>query len=169
MGCAYRCGISGGLGMDENTVNISAHFTLGEFTASELAARNNIDNTPPPDQVANLKRLAAVMEDVRAALGGKSIYITSGYRCSKLNKLVGSKPTSAHVNGMACDFKCPSYGTPKDIVEALQAFLIPYDQLILEFYNPTTGDGWVHIGLGSNPRRQVLTINSMGTFSGAHV
>ena len=143
--------------------NLTSHFTLEEFIASEYAARNNIDNTPPEQIRENLRRTAMVMEDVRSALGSKSIYITSGYRCSKLNKAVGSKPTSAHVNGLACDFKCPSYGTPKEIIEALQCTNIPYDQLILEF------NSWVHIGLASNPRKQILTINEHGTYAGLHV
>ena len=143
--------------------NLTSHFTLEEFIASEYAARNNIDNTPPEQIRENLRRTAMVMEDVRSALGNKSIYITSGYRCSKLNKAVGSKPTSAHVNGLACDFKCPSYGTPKEIIEALQCTNIPYDQLIMEF------NSWVHIGLASNPRKQILTINEHGTYAGLHV
>ena len=143
--------------------NLTSHFTLEEFIASEYAARNNIDNTPPEQIRENLRRTAMVMEDVRSALGSKSIYITSGYRCSKLNKAVGSKPTSAHVNGLACDFKCPSYGTPKEIIEALQCTNIPYDQLIMEF------NSWVHIGLASNPRKQILTINEHGTYAGLHV
>ena len=136
---------------------------MEEFIASEYAARNNIDNTPPEQIRENLRRTAMVMEDVRSALGSKSIYITSGYRCSKLNKAVGSKPTSAHVNGLACDFKCPSYGTPKEIIEALQCTNIPYDQLIMEF------NSWVHIGLASNPRKQILTVNEHGTYAGLHV
>jgi len=143
--------------------NLTSHFTLEEFIASEYAARNNIDNTPPEQIRENLRRTAMVMEDVRSALGSKSIYITSGYRCSKLNKAVGSKPTSAHVNGLACDFKCPSYGTPKEIIEALQCTNIPYDQLIMEF------NSWVHIGLASNPRKQILTVNEHGTYAGLHV
>ena len=143
--------------------NLTSHFTLEEFISSEYAARNNIDNTPPEQIRENLRRTAMVMEDVRSALGSKSIYITSGYRCSKLNKAVGSKPTSAHVNGLACDFKCPSYGTPKEIIEALQCTNIPYDQLIMEF------NSWVHIGLASNPRKQILTVNEHGTYAGLHV
>ena len=143
--------------------NLTSHFTLEEFIASEYAARNNIDNTPPEQIRENLRRTAMVMEDVRSTLGSKSIYITSGYRCSKLNKAVGSKPTSAHVNGLACDFKCPSYGTPKEIIEALQCTNIPYDQLIMEF------NSWVHIGLASNPRKQILTVNEHGTYAGLHV
>ena len=146
-----------------DTVNLTSNFTMEEFTASEYAARHNIDNEPPPQIKENLRRMAMVMQDVRTALGSKSIYITSGYRCSKLNKAIGSKPTSAHVNGLACDFKCPSFGSPKSIVEVLAKSGIPYDQLILEY------NSWVHIGLSANPRKQFLTVNEHGTFAGVHV
>ena len=149
-------------------MDLSQHFTLEEFIASETAARKEIANYPNQQTIDNLKRVAAVMEDVRKLLGFP-IIITSGFRCSSLNKLIGSKPTSKHVQGLACDFKCPQFGTPKDIVNAINDSNINFDQCIMEFYNPRTGDGWVHIGLGSENRRQILTINSYGTFAGIHV
>lgn len=147
---------------------LTQHFTLDEFINSATAARKGIDNYPTAQIVDNLKLLAYVMESVRSVLG-KPITITSGYRCSKLNKEVGSKATSKHVQGLACDFVCPEYGTPKKIVETLAKSNINFDQLILEYFNPATGDGWVHIGLGADPRKQVLTINGYGTFTGVRV
>jgi hypothetical protein len=143
-------------------MKLSEHFTLEEFISSETAARKLINNYPDPQSLGNLKRIAEKMEQVRALLG-KPIQITSGYRCSALNKLIGSKPTSKHVQGLACDFKCPEFGTPKQIVEAIQCSDIDFDQLIFEF------GSWVHFGLGAANRKQVLTINEFGTFSGIHV
>lgn len=148
-------------------MNLSQHFTLAEFVTSSSAARLHIDNAPSQDIVENLKRLAEVMERVRGILG-KPIIITSGYRCSKLNKAVGGKPNSKHVQGLACDFTCYPWTIP-EIVEAIERSDIAFDQLIMEFYTEATGDGWVHLGLGANPRRQVLTINSFGVFSGIRV
>lgn len=149
-------------------MQLSEHFTLAEFIRSTTAARAGIDNTPPDSIVDNLVRTANLMEKVRSLLG-HPIRITSGYRCSALNKMVGSKPTSLHVNGLACDFVCPDYGSPVDICKAIESSKIEYDKCILEFYNPQTGDGWVHIQLGRDMRRQMLTINSYGTFSGIRV
>ena len=148
-------------------MELSKHFTLAEFTASSVAARYGIDNMPGAQAIENLKRLAAVMEDVRGILG-KPIIITSGYRCSRLNKLVGGRPNSKHVDGLACDFICPPWSIP-EIIAAMQNSAIPFDQCIMEFYNPATGDGWAHVGLGANPRRQVLTVNRMGTFAGIQI
>jgi len=148
-------------------MNLSPHFTLEELTSSDLGSRHGIDNTPSQFEIENLTKLANKLEEVRKVLE-HPIYITSGYRCSLLNKLVGSKPTSSHVNGLAADIKCPAFGTPEMICRKLAESGIVFDQLILEFPTPE-GGGWVHIGIGSKWRRQVLTINNHGTFSGIHI
>lgn len=144
-------------------MNLTRHFTLEELIASGEAARKGIDNTPNQSVIDNLKRVANMMEDIRTLLGGKPIFITSGYRCSALNKLIGSKPTSRHVEGLAVDFKCPEYGTPYDIVNAIAQSNINFDQCIMEY------NSWCHIGLGNGMRRQILTINQHGTYAGIHV
>ena len=59
---------------------LSEHFTLEELTASEVAARAGIDNTPSAETMRNLLRLATGLELVRAALGNNPIHVTSGYR-----------------------------------------------------------------------------------------
>jgi uncharacterized protein YcbK (DUF882 family) len=148
-------------------MNITEHFDLQEFIRSETAARRGIDNTPNEQILANIKRVAERMEDVRKLLGF-SIHITSGYRCSALNKLIGSKPTSRHVQGLACDFVCPEFGNPREIVEKLRDSDVMFDRVILEHFNPNTGDGWVHLDLGSETRHQVFTINSYGFFTGVY-
>ena len=55
---------------------LSAHFSLEQLTASEVAARAGIDNTPSAEAVRNLARLAEGLELVRLALGEASISIT---------------------------------------------------------------------------------------------
>jgi len=149
-------------------MNLSKNFTLEELTASDTAARNGIDNTPTVQDIDRLKRLANALENVRALLGS-SISISSGYRCQKLNKLIGSKPNSKHTQGLAADFTCKQYGSPVEIVKTIQASNLIFDQCILEYYNPDTGNGWVHFGIGADNRRQILTINRQGTFAGVHV
>lgn len=145
-------------------MNLSTHFTLAEFIAT---SHRGIDNTPSDAVLEELRKTAAMLEDVRAMLKNP-INISSGFRCSALNKAVGSKPTSKHVTGQAVDFTCRGYGSPLDVCKAIEASGIMFDQLILEFYNPATGTGWVHLGRSASPRRQVLTINSHGTFAGLH-
>ncbi len=141
-------------------MNLSPHFTLKELTASEIADRHGIDNIPSdPSIIANLKILAKGLEHVRTLLS-KPILVNSAYRCIHVNQLLGSKPTSQHTKGLAADFVCPSFGTPKDIVKKIVSSDVNYDQVILEF------DRWVHISFceeGYKPRKQSLIIYSKGT------
>lgn len=146
---------------------LSENFELSEFTSSQIAERNNIDNTPDEDIIDNLKFLAQQLEKVRKILGAPMI-ITSGYRCLELNNKLGSKPTSAHVKGLAADFRS-SFGNPSEIVKLLMNSDIQYDQVIEEFcYPEKPGSGWVHIAFTkdvNNTRRQALRINKHGVFT----
>lgn len=150
-----------------NVIQLSSHFTLSELIASDLAERNNIDNSPSESEIDNLRKLAAKLEEVRTLLGFP-IVISSGYRCSKVNKLAGSKPDSSHVQGLAADIKCPQFGTPGQVCGAIAASGIKFDQLIMEYATPD-GRGWTHIGIGAKSRNQVLTISQFGTFTGVHL
>ena len=141
-------------------MNLSQHFTLEELTVSQEAARNRINNEPGVQTIENLKFLAAQLEDVRNVLGDHPIIVSSGYRCAALNALVGSKPTSAHIKGLAADFTCPSFGSVHDVINAIIGSDIQYDQIIYEY------DKWGHIGFaeqGKTPRLQKLTIDRSGT------
>ena len=90
------------------------------------------------------------MEKVRELLGNKPISITSGYRSKKLNEAVGGTKTSAHMLGYACDFICPSYGKPIDIVRKIAASKLEFDQCIQE-------GTWVHISFAPEMRKKVMT------------
>ena len=138
----------------------SPNFSLDELTFSETATRKGIDNTPSDDVLDNLYKTAMEMENVRELLGNNPILISSSYRNLELNTLLGSKPTSAHIRGLACDFTCPKFGDPDDIVDAIFGSDIQYDQIILEF------DKWVHIAFpadGESARKKALIINKKGT------
>jgi zinc D-Ala-D-Ala carboxypeptidase len=141
-------------------MKLSEHFDLAEFTQSQTADRLGIDNDLPLHLCANITRLAQGMEEVRALLG-KPITITSGYRSPEVNKAVGSRPTSQHTTGNACDFICPVYGDPAKIVAAIVASNIAYDQVIQEF--ASKGGGWTHISFSDRNRKQALIIDGLGT------
>ena len=79
---------------------LSEHFTLEELIFSQTAMRKGIDNTPAPDIVRNLRRLAGALEDVRALLGAP-VVISSGFRGEALNRAVGGARNSAHMRGLA--------------------------------------------------------------------
>lgn len=135
---------------------ISAHFSLEEATASQTAARLNINNDLPIELMQNVKRAALGLELARKELNSNAILVSSWYRCPELNKAVGSKPTSAHLTGMAIDFTCPTYGPPERLVKVLIASGLTYDQVIVEY------GSWVHISFDGE-RRQALIIDHDGT------
>ena len=140
-------------------MNLSEHFTLEELTHSEVAERKNLDNTPNALEVSNLVRLAALLEEVRSLLN-KPILLNSGFRSKAVNDSVGSKDTSQHRIGCAADIRVPGM-TPKQVVEAVIASNIGYDQIIEEF------GSWTHLSvpntIETKPRKQALIIDKAGT------
>jgi hypothetical protein len=130
-------------------MQLTPHFSLEELTFSSTAVRLGIDNTPSPEVVANLTALCLELEIVRSLLGFP-MHIDSGYRCPALNSVVNGVPNSAHLSGWAADFICPVFGTPLDIVRAIAASNIQFDQLIQE-------GTWVHISTAPTLRQEVLT------------
>ena|SRR3972149_6255743 len=130
---------------------ITENFSWSEVTFSETAIRAGIDNNPPDELLPNIQRMARFMEEVRYVLGGRSIHITSWYRSSEVNVLIGGSKTSAHVKGLACDFICSSLGNPLRVAKEIAQSNLDFDQIIHEFGR------WVHIGLAEGNRRQLLT------------
>lgn len=130
---------------------LTPHFSLEELTHSDTALRLKLDNTPGPQAIANLKRLASTLEQVRDALG-QPVSINVAFRSPEVNKAVGGVPDSAHQKGLAADFISPKFGNPLAICHAILDHKIVFDQLIWE-------GTWVHLGLSDGPpRRQVLTM-----------
>ena len=142
-------------------MKLSEHFTLNELTYSDIAKRHSLDNNPDKFTIANLTRLAILLEDVRN-LFNQPIRINSAYRSITVNSLLGSKPTSQHCIGCAADIRIDGL-TPDQIVKKIIKSDIQYDQLIREF------DSWVHIsvtnGEGYIARKQALIIDKSGTRS----
>jgi zinc D-Ala-D-Ala carboxypeptidase len=132
-------------------MRLTPNFTLEELIRSETAERERIDNTPAAEIVANLTLLAAGLEQVRELLA-QPLEISSGYRCPELNRRVGGAESSQHTRGMAADFTCDAFGGPLEIIRAVRASGIEFDQCILEFGR------WVHISFTRQPRGKVLTI-----------
>lgn len=150
---------------------ISEHFTLEELIYSDTAKLKGINNTPDEIHKKVLKHTAEYMlEPLRKLLNEHyktynnkkidhiGIKITSGYRCSKLNTSIGSKDTSQHIKGEACDMEAIIYfidGTKTKlpytelynfIKQSVKANKISIDQLIQE----KSGNAvWVHASYSS--------------------
>jgi putative chitinase len=138
-------------------MNLSPHFTLDELTHTD---HRTLDNTPNETELANIQRLAEFLEELKTILGGKPIMVNSAFRSKAVNDAVGSKDTSQHRIGCAADIRVPSM-TPDQVVRAVIASGIGYDQVIREF------DRWTHISIpnqeGGTPRKQALIIDKQGT------
>ena len=138
-------------------MNLSDHFTLEELTHTD---HREFDNTPNEAEKANLMRLAAFLEQVKVVLGGKPVMVNSAFRSKQVNDAVGSKDTSQHRVGCAADLRIPGM-TPDQVVKAVIASGLPFDQVIREF------DRWTHISVpntaDARPRKQALIIDKTGT------
>ena len=136
---------------------LTEHFTLEELTHTD---HRQFDNTPNESELANLQRLAEFLERVKMVLRGKPIMINSAFRSKQVNDAVGSKDTSQHRVGCAADIRVPGM-TPNEVVQALMASGLEYDQIIREF------DSWTHISIPNDPngkpRKQALIIDRTGT------
>ena len=136
---------------------LTLHFSLEELTTTD---HRQFDNTPNPDELANLNRLAKFLEQVKTVLGGKPVMINSAFRSAQVNAAVGSKDTSQHRIGCAADIRVPGM-TPDEVVKAVMAAGLGYDQIIREF------DRWTHVSIPNNPedkpRQQALIIDRSGT------
>ena len=128
-------------------IDVDLKQQLSEFTQSGTARRHKVKNVPGPREVERLRFLCVKsLEPMRRRFG--VIRITSGFRCKKLNALVGGSPTSQHVLGEAADIHTGG----RELSEKMFGFAkqnIPFDQLILE-HNPAHGIYWLHISLRSD-------------------
>lgn len=131
-------------------MQLSPHFSLREFIASDAADAMGNDNQPTAEHLANLRITAQGMEEVRALLNA-AIVITSGYRNPAVNAHVGGVPNSDHALGWAADFHAAGYA-PLQAGRLIVASPIKFDQAILE-----TSRNILHISFNPRMRRQVLT------------
>jgi len=154
-------------------MKLTEHFTFEELVHSETAVRNGINNNPPVEITERLRTITAPgMEQVRSALGGKPIHVSSGYRCEPLERIVARRDFEAwcaragcrrdesawcqyfarkgHPRGYCIDFICPAFGSPRDIVRIIAASGIRFDQCIEE-------GTWVHISFDPALRQKILT------------
>ena len=142
---------------------MTPHFTLEELTHTD---HRTLDNTPNETEQANIQRLAEFLEAVKTLLGGKPIMVNSAFRSKAVNDAVGSKDTSQHRIGCAADIRVPGM-TPDQVVRAIIASDLGFDQVIREFSDPVKGGGWTHISIpnqaSGSPRKQALIIDRAGT------
>ncbi len=138
-------------------MKLSENFTLDELTHTD---HREFDNVPNESELANLKRLAAFLETVKSAVGGKPIIVNSAFRSKQVNDAIKSSDRSQHRLGCAADIRVPQM-SPDEVVRAIIAAGLPFDQVIREF------DRWTHVSIpntaDAKPRGQKLIIDKTGT------
>jgi hypothetical protein len=141
-------------------MNLSPNFSAAELVESDTATRLGLDNRPGYAEMGNLYLLAERLESIRSALGDVPILVSSAYRSPKLNAAVKGSPRSAHLQGLAADFRAPAFGTPRNVAGFLadpkRMRDLQIDQLIFE-------GTWVHVAFRApedgQPRGEVLSAN----------
>lgn len=134
-------------------LHLSSDFRLIEFTRSSTADHLDIDNTPPQDVIDDLVFLCSyILQPVRTMIG-RPIHINSGYRCDRLNKAVGGKPTSLHKQGRAADIHVRDGEEAKNLAPLFAQQT--YCDLVIIEYN---GDAfWLHVQMNKIKPRHLIT------------
>jgi len=128
------------------TARITPHITIGEFALGQEARRFDHQH-----QVDTAAELAAFLERVRIAFGGKPIIITSGYRPPAVNRAVGGASSSEHL------YDAPSVGAVDFYIDGADIYKVqewcdrnwPYS---LGYGAPK---GFVHLGIRGKSRPRV--------------
>ena len=123
-------------------MNLSRNFTLQELIKSDTAIRLDINNNPNSGQIEKLKALCEnILQPVRDHFG--RVKVTSGFRSEQLCIKIGSSVNSQHARAEAADFEV--MGTDNAELADWINKNLDYDQLILEFYDPSEpNSGWIH-------------------------
>ena len=131
------------------------YFTISELIKSDTAIKHSLWNGANHEVEDNLTALVDhVLDPLREAYG-KPIRVTSGYRCPRLNRLVGGSPNSQHMRGEAADIVAGNENLKLGkLIEQLGHF----DQLIYEQCDAHGNPRWIHVSWKRNGwnRRQIL-------------
>lgn len=120
---------------------MAIYFTIKEMTKSQTAELYHIENTPTKEVIENLKKIMYILDMIRVYIR-KPIFINSGYRCKRLNEMVGGVQNSMHTKGLAADFRTEEKEDIKIMFEFLKANQKKFK--IIELINYKT---FIHVGV----------------------
>ena len=123
------------------------YFTLEELLKSDKALSSKVPNLPSWEVIEHLLELAEFLDQLRAAYG-KPIYVSSGFRCPRLNTLVGGVPNSVYATDIAGFISFIKSWAPGKA----------FDQIIIETSKTSR---WIHIGIRNNKGEQRRKLFSM--------
>jgi len=125
---------------------LTPNFSFKEMvstTHSELQ-QENVDKST--QYLHYLLKVAIMLQKIRDFIN-RPVFVSSGFRCDKLNKKVGGAATSQHLLGQAADITIKDY---EDIEKLKYVFYwcknnLDYGELILE--NKPGSPPWIHISI----------------------
>ena len=125
---------------------MNLNFKISELIQSETAIKHNINNMPDINSLDNMLDLICYcLQPIRDKIK-KPMIITSGFRNTQVNNLVGGKKNSQHLKGQAADFVIQGMAV-EQIINFIKNSGIEYDQLINEY------NQWVHISYNKGKNR----------------
>lgn len=130
------------------------YFTIDELCRSEKARSLAMENKPNREEKANMDLLIKYILDPLRESWGKAIRVTSGFRCQKLNAIIGSRDTSQHTTGQAADITTGNAVENRKLFMMILDLKLPFDQLIDE-----NNFSWIHVSYAHNKNRgQILKL-----------
>lgn len=129
------------------------NFKLSEFFVSFTADKNGIKNEPSLDERATIERnINLLVDNVLDPIRDKfcaPVIITSGYRCPRVNKLVGGANNSQHMSGCAADFHIKGF----TYLMMRQVFLNVYDTMEFDQLIYYRSKNIIHVSYVENGNR----------------
>ncbi len=129
------------------------NFKLSEFFVSSTADKNGIKNEPSLDERATIERnINLLVDNVLDPIRDKfcaPVIITSGYRCPRVNKLVGGANNSQHMSGCAADFHIKGF----TYLMMRQVFLNVYDTMEFDQLIYYRSKNIIHVSYVENGNR----------------
>lgn len=129
------------------------NFKLSEFFVSSTADKNGIKNEPSLDERATIERnINLLVDNVLDPIRDKfcaPVIITSGYRCPKVNKLVGGVNNSQHMSGCAADFHIKGF----TYLMMRQVFINIYDTMDFDQLIYYRSKNIIHVSYVENANR----------------
>lgn len=131
---------------------LSKNFTLEEMCSSTTADIYKIKNEPNEEQKENLNILCnKVLQPTRDDFG-KPIHVNSGFRSAELNKKVGGKVNSYHLQGKAADLHVDG----RSEGAYLSALLLRCNLTDLVILEKRGKKFWVHVQWSYAPRHKYI-------------
>lgn len=137
-------------------------FNLSTYIRSSKANQHGIieQYSPPQDVVHNLQTVHNnLIVPIYNAFNGCNIIISSGYRCDRLNRIVGGAANSQHKKGQAVDITVFQRGV--NITDKVFYYIrntLLFDQLIWE-HGDNKMPQWVHVSYNAGNNRKQVIIN----------